>query len=599
MSLLKDRLKLLPDEPGVYLLKDARGRIIYVGKAASLVKRVRSYFQRSPDPKMRRLAEEIKDLEYIATQTEREALILEDTLIKKHKPPYNVRLRDDKRYPYLKLTAERYPRLVLTRRLEQDSKRGARYFGPYTSAYAIREARRTIQKLFRIRTCSLSISDRPVRSRPCLDHYIGLCDAPCVGNIDESSYKKLVEEAALFLEGRCERLLPRLRREMEEASRKMEFERAARLRDRIRALEKLFEAQRAAPKDEERDAIGLALSGESCLVQVFFIRTGKLVGREGFPLETAGSQDPVEILTAFVKQYYAGSYVPKEILLPCEIEEADSIEERLSERCGSKVRLLVPKRGAKLKLVEMAMRNAELALAEEQARLSSPAAGQLEELQKLLKLEGSPLRIEGFDVSNIRGRQPVASMVVFEGGRSRKSGYRRFKLEAEGPDDPAMLAEAVRRRLERAIRGDERFLPLPDLILLDGGKGQLSAVRRVMRELGLEIPTLALAKEHEHIFTEGRSRPLVLPRGSEALKLLQRVRDEAHRYALAYHRKLRGKRTLESLLDGIPGVGPKRKRLLIERFGSLKRLKEAKLEELLEVPGLPRTVAQRIIEESR
>lgn len=602
---LNDRLRLLPDEPGVYLMKDTGGTILYVGKAASLKRRVRSYFQaaRHLDPKTRRLVGEISDFEVIVTASEREALILEDALIKKHQPRFNVRLRDDKRYPYLKLTAERYPRLVVTRELEGDVQSGARYFGPYTAAYAIREARRTIQKLFRIRTCSLDIGDQPVRTRPCLDHYIGLCDAPCLGAIDPEEYGKLVDEAALFLRGQHHELLPELRGEMATAAERLEFERAARLRDRLQALERLMNAKRVvSAKGADRDAIGLHQEYGRCAVQVFFVRGGKLVGRDRLTVETADSDDPCEILAAFVKQYYAQApSIPKEILLPHDIEEAERqlIETWLGERRGSRVDVGHPRRGPKARLVETAVRNARLALLEEQAQSlarSGRDAQALDELQELCKLETPPRRIEGFDISTIQGAEPVAAMVVFHEGTSVTSQYRRFKIKAtEGSDDVAMMVETVRRRLERAIAGDERFLPFPDLILIDGGKGHLSAVRRAMRELGLgELPTLALAKEHEHLYVEGRSTPLLLPWESPALQLLQRVRDEAHRSALSYHRRLRGKRTLGSLLDEIPGVGPARKRALMERFGSLKRLREATPEELVEVPGLPPKVARRI-----
>ncbi len=580
-------------------MKDARGEIIYVGKASSLRKRVRSYFQaKHPlDLKTRRLVSKITDFEYIVTPSERDALILEDTLIKRHQPQFNVRLRDDKRYPYLKLTAEKFPRLVIARRIERDAERGARYFGPYTDAYALRQAMKALQQLFRVRTCTLAIGDKPVRQRPCLDHYLGLCDAPCVSWIDERSYQALVDEAALFLGGRHEELLPKLQKEMEAASRKLKFERAAKIRDRIQALQRLLGAKKALD-GAERDAIGLYQENDSCVVQIFFVRGGKLVGRESFSMETAGSADPREILTAFVKQYYGkAAFIPREILLPNEIDEHTLIEQWLSERRGSRVRLGVPKRGSKAKLIRMVLRNAELALREEQARpLKHPNEAALVELKKLFDLEGPPRRVEGFDVSSSQGADPVASMVVFENGTPKKSDYRRFKIQSvQGPDDFAMMAEAVRRRLENALKGDERFLPFPDLILIDGGKGQLSAARGVMWDLGLaEIPTLALAKEFEHIFMGNRSEPIVLPRDSPALQLLKRVRDEAHRFALAYHRTLRGKRTVHSLLDDIAGVGPARKRALLEHFGSLKRLREAALEELLEVPGLSRRVAQQI-----
>ena len=602
MTTLSGKLKLLPTDPGVYLMKDAHGQILYVGKASSLKNRVRSYFQaaRPLDHKTRLLVSEIADFEYIATSSEREALILEDTLIKKHQPRYNVRLRDDKRYPYLKLTLEKYPRLVISRRVEKDAQKGARYFGPYTNAHAMREARKAIQQLFRIRTCALDIRDKPVRQRPCLDHYLGLCDAPCVGGIDPAFYNALVEGAALFLRGQHEELLPKLRREMTAASQVLEFERAARLRDRVQVLERLLLAQKPVdPKGADRDAIGAYQQDGTCSVQVFFIRGGKLVGRENFSMELAGSADLQEILTAFVKQYYSKAmFIPQEILLQHEIDEVSLIEGWLSERRGSPVRLSVPQRGSKADLVKMVLRNAELALKEEQARyLRRPDESEptLRELQSALQLESRPHRIEGFDISNIQGAEPVGSMVVFEGGVPKKSDYRRFAIKTvSGPDDFAMMAETVRRRLEHALAGDERFLPFPDLILIDGGKGQLSAARQVMWGLGLErIPTLALAKEYEQIFVENRD-PLVLPRSSPALQLLQRVRDEAHRFALTYHRALRAKRTMKSVLDDIPGLGPTRKKLLIQRFGSVKKIRGASLEELLQQPGLPKELAQRV-----
>jgi len=604
MIALTEKLKLLPAEPGVYLLKDAHEQILYIGKASSLKNRVRSYFQASRhlDHKTRRLVSEIADFEYIATASEREALLLEDTLIKRHQPRFNVRLRDDKRYPYLKLTAEKFPRLVIERRMGKDVQEGARYFGPYTDAYAMREARKAIQQIFHIRTCTLDIGNKPVRPRPCLDHYIGLCDAPCVGWINEDSYRALVEAAALFLRGQHEELLPKLQQEMTSASQALEFERAARLRDRIQALERLLRAQKGAePKGADRDAIGFYLQDGWCAVQVFFIRHGKLVGRERFSMETAGSADPKEILTAFVKQYYTRTaYVPQEILLPHEIDERELIAEWLSELRQGRVQLTVPQRGSKAHLIRMVLRNAELSLKEEQAshlRRAQESERESFELQQILQIRAQPTRIEGFDISNLQGAESVASVVVFEHGRPKKADYRRFKIKSvEGPDDFAMMAEAVRRRLERALAGDTHFLPLPDLILLDGGKGQLHAARQVLHELGLEkIPTLALAKECEHIFIESRKEPIVLPRTSPTLQLLQRVRDEAHRFALAYHRTLRQKRTVKSVLDDIPGLGPTRKKRLIERFGSVKKIRGASVEELLEIPGLPQRVAERIL----
>lgn len=590
-------------------MKNAPGQVIYVGKAVCLKNRVRSYFQaaRRRTPKLAALGREIADFEYIVTGSEAEALIVEDTLIKRYQPRYNVRLKDDKRYPYLKLTAEPFPRLVLTRRLEADARQGARYFGPYTGAQLLRQAQRTIQQLFRIRTCKLSLVEgRKARRRPCLDHYLGLCDAPCVGRISAEEYRELTAGTTLFLSGRQAQLIQSLQRGMEQAARRLEFERAARLRDRLQALRQLLDSQKsveAQPADQ--DVIGLARAADKALAcaQVFFIRRGKLIGRENFLLDTGAAEDEAEVLTAFVKQYYAqASALPPQILLPCEIEDHQAIARWLSERAGRAVLLKLPQRGPKRQLLAVATRNAELALREQLTEQADP----LSELQRRLQLEHRPALIEGFDISNIQGSEAVASMVVFQEGRPEKSAYRRFRIkQVRGADDFAMITEALRRRLEHGLRErstsvyDERakFAVFPDLILIDGGKGQLGAARRVMRELGLEkIPTIALAKELEQIFIEHKAAPIVLSRNSPALQLLQRVRDEAHRFALAYHRKLRVKRTLRSALDEIPGLGPQRKKLLIQHFGSVRRIRRASLAELQSVPGLPRVLCGRLFE---
>ncbi|MFB6284965.1 MAG: excinuclease ABC subunit UvrC [Candidatus Bipolaricaulia bacterium] len=600
---LNDKLTTLPSDPGVYLMKDDAGDILYVGKASSLRSRVRSYFQspRNLDSKTQRLVPRIGDLETIVTATEREALILEDTLIKKHKPPFNVRLRDDKRYPYLKLTAEPFPRLEITRELGTDAKRGARYFGPYTDAHSLREARKALQKIFRIRTCSLDIQDEPVRERPCLDHYLGLCDAPCVQAIDRQRYNEKVDQAALFLEGRHDDLLQTLRGQMDGAAEQLDYERAAAVRDRLHALQRLVQAQKVVdPKGHDRDAIALAQRNGTCSAQIFFIRNGKLVGRERFTMDADDETDPGEILTAFVKQFYRRTAtVPPEILVQHELDEPETIEAWLSERRGRRVHLKRPQRGPKARLMATVARNAELTLSESQdhaERRQTANRDGLAELQANLGLEAVPARIEGFDVSNIQGLDAVVSMVVFEDGSANKRHYRHFAIrETEGPDDYAMLAEAVRRRLQRAVDGDEAFLPLPDLILIDGGKGQLSTVRWAMKQLGFaNIPTLALAKEEEAVFQEGRSEPHDWRVDSPAAQLLQRVRDEAHRFALDRHRQRRQRRTLQSSLDEIPGVGPARKQALLTHFGSMARLRQASLDELLAMPNLPTTIAQRV-----
>lgn len=587
------KLQLLPAEPGVYLMKDRHSRVLYVGKAGSLKNRVRSYFQITKDLKMQRLMREVCDFEYIVTRTEREALLLEAALIKKHQPRYNV--KGDKGYPYIKLTSEPFPKLELVR--ERD---GAKCFGPYISSETVRETLKLLQKIFKLRTCNLSIEQPPVRKRPCLDHYIGLCDAPCVGAISEDEYERLVEGAALFLRGRSSDLLAQLRRQMEEAAAKLEFERAARLRDTIHALERLrIGQQETTTRPIERDLIAYAVAPahghvQMACVQVFFMRGGKLVGRESFFLETPPSTSGTEIITAFVKQYYeSATQIPKEILVPCELDEPEAIAGWLSERRGAPVKLREIARGPQRKLLDLVAHNAALALRELTAQAAERAdETALYKLQHALKLDAPPRRIEAYDISNFQGRSSVGSMVVFYDGKPKKSAYRRFRIETvSGIDDFSMIAEIVKRRLERGLAGDERFLPFPDLILIDGGKGQLGAARAVMRKLGLEkIPTVALAKEFEHLFVEGRSRPLILPK--VALHLVQLVRDEAHRFALSYHRILRKREFLTSALDEISGIGPKRKQHLLEGFGSLQALKRATLKELQTV--LSPTLAQRL-----
>lgn len=596
MYTMEAKVKTVPAEPGVYLFKNAAGEILYVGKAASLRDRLRSYFQPTENPKTQRLMREVSDFEYIVTRTEREALLLEATLIKKHQPRYNIRLKDDKRYPYIKLTDEPFPRIEIARRAAQDG----RYFGPYTNSDAVRETVKILQKIFRLRTCALSLERIPARARPCLDHSIGLCDAPCVGAISQQDYEKLVEGATLFLRGRGEALIEELRARMEEAAARLEFERAARLRDQIRALEKLFSGQaELVSRPVERDLIGCAVGDGTACVQVFFVRGGKLVGRESFFVEAPPHTSSSELLTAFVKQYYGKSeQIPKEILVPCVIDEADAIARWLAERRGGPVSLRTISRGPIRKLLDLVAHNAELGLRARTDALPTHDDA-LAELQRVLGLARPPRRIEAYDISNLHGSHAVGSMVVFWDGSPKKSEYRRFRVQTvSGIDDFAMIAEVVKRRIGRAQLGDENFLPLPDLILIDGGKGQLSAARAILRALGCEqIPTIALAKEHEHIFVEHRREPLVLPRGSPALQLLQRVRDEAHRFALTYHRAVRRRRFLESVLDEIAGLGPKRKQRLLERFGSLHGVRRASLAQLCDV--LPRSLARRLYEALR
>ncbi len=610
---LAEKLKRLPDSPGVYLFKNGAGDIIYVGKAVSLKNRVRSYFQstRNHSPKVTSLVSQIADLEYILTDTEVEALILECNLIKKHRPRYNVRLVDDKTYPYVKVTFdEKFPRLFMTRKVIRD---GARYYGPYTDAGALRETLSILKKTFPIRSCKQKSVDR--QNRPCLNHHIGRCLAPCSGEVDPQIYTEMINNVCMFLEGRQEDLVKHLTIRMEEAAQDLRFEEAANLRDQIRSIEKVVEKQKIVSAElTDQDVVASAREGEIACVSVFFIRGGKLLGREHFILDETAEMDESELLTAFVKQYYIQvEYIPKEILLSSSLNEEDVITKWLERKRGSKVRLKVPQRGEKVKLLEMAEKNAAEELAqhraqEEQARLKLQSA--LLGLKEYLELAALPRRIECYDISNIQGTESVGSMVVFVDGKPRNDLYRRFKIKTvEGPNDFASMQEIIKRRFSRALKEIEaieqgkmdrinaKFAELPSLVIIDGGKGQLNAAREVMYELGFKpIPTFGLAKEHEYLFGEGNPEPVILPRNSESLYLVQRIRDEAHRFAITYHRNLRGKRSLKSILDDIPGIGVKRRKALMEHFRSIAAIRKAAVEELAEVPGFNRIVAETVYE---
>lgn len=614
---IEAKLKALPAKPGVYLMKNEAGDVIYVGKALSLRSRVRSYFQkggqRTASAKVRALVEHVADLETIVTATEIDALVLESNLIKEMAPKYNVRLKDDKHFPYLKVTDEPYPRVIVVRRMGK----GGRTFGPYTNAQAVRTTMAFLRKLFPIRTCSLDLSGE-LNYRPCLLYHIGRCGAPCAGLQSEEEYTNLIDEVCLFLEGRHDKLLPGLRRKMEEASSRLEFEKAARLRDQMRALERVMEKQRMiSTAQEDQDVVGMVREGAVACVQLFLVRGGKLLGSELFYLDAAADEDPPEIVSAFLQQHYAdATSLPKTILLPVEIEDAAVVEEWLSGRKGARVRLHTPQRGEKKRLVEMAEENAKLELDEhlsrENRRIEANQIG-LQQLQEVLGLPAPPRRIEAYDISNFQGREAVGSMVVLEDGVPNPSEYRRFRIKGvEGPNDFAMMNEVVRRRFTRGLKEREelkqlseverlkaaenaRFARLPDLILIDGGKGQLSAAQDALRDLDLEhLPILGLAKRLEEIFVEDDPEPVRLRPDSPGLHLLQRVRDEAHRFALSYHRQLRDARTSRSVLDEIEGVGPKRKRSLLRTFGSVKGVRQASLAELKATPGIPAALAERI-----
>jgi excinuclease ABC subunit C len=590
---LTDKLKSLPDRPGVYLMQDEAGDIIYVGKALSLKDRVRSYFSGTPSsPKVRALVNRIADLDYIVTDSEVEALILESNLIKEHRPWYNVRLRDDKNYPYLKITNEPFPRVMVVRRREED---GSRYFGPYTNSQAMRQTVKFLRKHFPIRACRRRLEGN--KERPCLNYHINRCLAPCTGEVSPEAYGEIVDQVCRFLEGRREGLIKDLTAKMEAAAKDLRFEEAARLRDQINALQYAAQDQQKIVGDLglDQDIIGVAQGEGIACVQVFFVREGKIVGREQFLMEDESGSAPGEIVAAFLQQYYPrAAHIPKEILIEAEVEDSDALSQWLSTKRGSKVYIKVPRRGPKRRLLALVQENARLALEDvlgAQSRRQQEIQRALTRLQEILGLPDLPGRIEGYDISNIQGREAVGSLVVFTDGEPDKDQYRRFRIRTEGPDDYAMLQETVRRRF---LRGLQEGSPMPDLILIDGGKGQLSSVNAVLTELDLSIPSCSLAEREEEIYLPSSPEPLRLPRDDAGLLLLQRVRDEAHRFALTYHRQLRTKSGLASALDDIPGVGPKRKRALLKHFGSLAKVREASLEELEAVPGLPAQVARNI-----
>ena len=599
---LDDKLKLVPARPGVYLMKDAAGRVIYVGKAAALRGRVRQYFQESghlESPRIRHLMSRIADFEVIACENEVEALILETNLIKRHRPIYNVRMADDKAFPYVKITHEPFPKILMTRRVVRD---GAHYFWPYPyhEPKLVRRTIRTIRKLFKLRSCNIEITrDLP---RPCLDYYIGQCTAPCVSwGADEAAYAEQVRHAAQFLEGKAASLLDELRHEMTRAAEAMEFERAAQLRDQVSAMEAIYEKQRIATiGQEDRDVMSLAHAGSLACVQAFFIRAGRLSGQEHFILEGGSGASSAEILGEFVKQFYQDiPAIPPEVVLQEPVEDADLVATWLSERRGSRVQVVVPQRGDRRRLVEMAAENAALFLQHERARRAGLEGAAIKELQEILALETPPFRIEAYDISNFQSGESVGSMVVFEGGRSLKRDYRRFKMKStEGPNDYAMLQEMLRRRFALGREEQERldrdepvkvkWSVLPDLVLIDGGRGQLNAAREVLFEYNHMIPAVGLAKQEELVVTVANPDPIALPRDSHSLQLLQRIRDEAHRFANAYHRKLRERRVVFSVLDEIQGIGEKRKRDLIRHFGSVRAIRQAPVEQIAAVVG-PKT----------
>jgi len=590
---LSPKLAELPDRPGVYLYKDAKSQIIYVGKAASLRSRVRSYFQESRvrDAKTDALVAQIRDLEVIVTGNELEALILESNLVKRHRPRYNIILRDDKHYPFLKLTTnEEYPRLVVARRVQKD---GAAYFGPFYPATAMRETLRLVRQLFPLRTCRITIDGK--KARPCLQYYIHRCNAPCTALETREGYDRTVRDVERFLEGKNDGLAQELTAQMETAAAEEKFEIAARLRDRVQALNTVRERQKIiSTEDSDLDIVGLVRQGHDACVQLFFVRRGRLLGRESFFFDRLTGAGEGEILSAFLRQFYAREVVPPpEILLSEDVPEAELTGEWLTARRGGKVELSAPQRGRKRELVAMAEENAALALQSHLLSRGNRTQAVLDELQRTLGLPEPPHRIEAFDVSTFQGGETVASMVVWQDGEMKKDDYKRYRIRTvTGTDDFAAMHEAVSRRYGRALETEG---VLPDLILLDGGRGQLGAGIKALEALGLDyLPMASLAKRAEEVFTPDRLEPLVLDLTSPALQALQRIRDEAHRFAITYHKKLRSRRTISSVLDQIPGVGPALRTSLLKTLGSAKAVREASVGQLAAVPKVSPRLAERI-----
>ena len=624
---LRAALRRLPTKPGVYLMQNAAGRVLYVGKADSLRSRVRSYFAaRGPeDARIARMVTEVAGVEYIVTDTVSEAYLLESNLIKEHRPRFNIRLRDDKSYPFVKITlGEDFPRIVRTRRLVRD---GSRYFGPYASASSVDETLKLLRKIFPFRTCNLDIPEgKRVLERPCLLYYINRCQGPCIQAIEKAPYRQTIGQIVDFLDGKQEPIAAQLRREMAANSEALRYEQAAVSRDKLRAVERTMEQQKmAAFSRAEHDVIGLARGDDEACVQVMQVRNGKLIGREHFIVEGARDVTDAEVLGSFLQQYYASTdAVPRALLAPFMPADADDLAAYLADRRGVRVIVSVPERGEKRRLVALATSNAVEALARERAEWMADTSRRdeaLTELATALELPRAPERIECYDMSNIQGTSAVGSMVVFIDGRPEPKEYRRFRIRSgDTPDDFRMMAEVLRRRFSRAAklrsetgalsldavgadevpeedadRPREAGWALPDLVIVDGGKGQLSAAIGALDELGMtDVPLSGLAKRFEELYLPGRSAPVVLPRRSQALYLVQRIRDEAHRFAITYHRDVRGKKALRSELDEIAGIGPGRKKALLKRFGSVRRIKEASLEEVAATPGISPELAERL-----
>ena len=611
---IEEEIQKLPDKPGVYIMKDSEGDIIYIGKAISLKNRVRQYFRKSTNhaTKVVAMVKNIEEFEYIITDNEVEALILESNLIKKHKPKYNVLLRDDKNYPYIKVTVkERFPRVMKTRKVIKD---GSRYFGPYVSSGAVNDTLDIIENLYKLRTCNMNLEDGPRLKRPCLNHFIGKCLGPCFQEVDEAEYMAMINEVIMFLNGKEHKLVEIIEDKMNKASKDLDFESAAKYRDQIASLNHILEKQKIVSTNlEDQDVIGMARGIENVCVQVFFVRTGKIIGREHFIINDSESSERGEILGAFIKQFYLGtSYIPKEILIEEDIDDIDTVSKWLSSKRGSKVSVKVPKRGEKNELMEMVRKNALETLSQHRERIKKKTQDNkkpLIELQDALGVKTPLNRIEAFDISNIQGVHSVGSMVVFENGQPKYREYRKFKIKwVTGPDDYSSMQEVIYRRFSRGIEERNQVLEnkidvgnfsvFPDLIMMDGGKGQINVAKRVLEDLNLDIPVCGLVKDDFHR-TRGiiyEDKEITLPNRSSGFRLINKIQDEAHRFAITYHRSLRSKDLVKSILDDIPGIGEKRKKNLLKELKTIDRIKKSSVEELTNVEGMNKKSAESVYE---
>ena len=604
---IQEELKKLPGKPGVYIMHDERDRIIYVGKAVSLKNRVRQYFQSSRNKgiKIEQMVTHIRRFEYIVTDSELEALVLECNLIKEHRPKYNTMLMDDKAYPFIKVTVnEPYPRVMLARKMVKDK---AKYFGPYTSAQAVRDTIDLLHKLYHIRSCSRNLPRDTGKERPCLNYHIRQCEAPCQGYISQEKYAESVQAVIRFLSGHFDAILKELEDKMNQASETLEFEKAIEYRELLNSVKKVAQKQKITDSSgEDRDILAVASEEEDAVVQVFFIRGGRLIGRDHFYMRIAKDEPQSEILDSFIKQYYAGTpFIPGELMLPCETKELSLLEEWLGVKRGGKVTIKVPKKGTKEKLVELAANNAALVLSKDKERLKREEGrtiGAVREIAGMLGLEGVS-RMEAFDISNTNGFESVGSMVVYEKGKPKRNDYRKFKIKGvQGADDYGSMREVLTRRFTHGLKEKEEsremggFTAFPDLILMDGGRGQVNVALQVLDELHLHIPVCGMVKDDHHR-TRGlyyHNREIPIDKSSEAFRLITRIQDEAHRFAIEYHRQLRGKGQVHSILDDIDGIGPARRKALMRHYQSLDEIKTATVSELAGVPSMNEKAAQAV-----